>query len=401
MVFTAQTSHRKLASGSLLVGTPCGGPWNSDLLNSHLYVSNGIPMPRPGYEHRIPLGVGDVGWILRNAFYPILRASEPARAGHVPRNFVPLEVGPLKTGSYPAGLQCARNLETSVVIDPGNTSSLIKGGTVTRFAPTTQHGAALLTKYRVWSSDIVDERPFADCLMKNYKSWIDLSCRKAGKADLMFVTGVDMTPHYAALWYNHKGAGGASDLIVPDSEAMATIQPGIDDKDWAYLSPPGPFYATAGPQTGPDSETDEYLQRLEDQHGELATSCIFIRALRFQQRSMFFANTRWAIALAFGFGEQPIDIDLDPLQPIADYIFVHSIARFALFGDNDIKQLIQDIRPDEDLRALLKRLRPRVRVGKNFGAPSCQVITVRLLLNMLSWPYRPHLPSSTAMVLDP
>ncbi|KAJ7157422.1 hypothetical protein C8R46DRAFT_425332 [Mycena filopes] len=333
-------------------------------------VCTAVAIPRPGYEHlsTIPLGIGDVGWILRNAFYPTLRASEPARPDHMPKHFVPLEIGPVRTGSYPAGLQYARNLEASTLVNPGNTSSLIKGGTVTRFLPTTQHGGALFTKYRVWSSDIIDERPFADYMMKNYKSWVELTCRHTGKADLMFVTGVDMTSHYASVWYNHKSAGAPSDLIVPDSEAKATMKPGIHDhwEDWAYFSPTVPFFATSDPPMIPEAETAEYLQQLEDQHGELATNSIFIRALRFQQRRMFFANTRWAIALAFGGGEEPIEIDLDPLQPIADYIFSHSLAGSALFGDNDIKQLIQDIRPEEDLRALLKRLRPRVRVDKNF-----------------------------------
>ncbi|KAJ7657466.1 hypothetical protein B0H17DRAFT_1213505 [Mycena rosella] len=127
-------------------------------------------------------------------------------------------------------------------------------------------------------------------------------------------------------------------------------------KDWAYFSTRVGHQACPPTRMSADAESEENLQRLEEQHERVATSCLFVRAslelcLKLTQ-SLF-----------------KLYLDFDPLQPIADYIFSHSFAWGALFGDNDVKEMIGDLRPGEDLRKLLKCLRPRVRVDKKFDMP--------------------------------
>ncbi|KAJ7656843.1 hypothetical protein DFH06DRAFT_1328388 [Mycena polygramma] len=324
-----------------------------------------------GSPEQIGIGIGDVGYMHNSIFHPLFRASEGPEVPEerrlndlLPDDFVPIEVGEVESGSYPAGIQCVRNLDTSVITDGGNSSSLVKEGTVIRFVPTQTRGAALFTKYRVWRYDVADEKPFVDYILKNHKSWVKFCIYYFGRADLLFVTGADVSTYYTTMAYHPRAPIETStDLIVTDSAWKAQMKMSNGTyRAWAWFT--GPVLHNAGPipRMKPDAETDNYLQHLEEQHDTIAASTLFIRALRLQRRRIFsFEIAKWTREMIYPWVQYGPYVDLDPLQPLADYIFSHSIAWFALFGDNDIKQLLGDLRPNEDLRGLLKRLRPRVR----------------------------------------
>ncbi|KAJ7157445.1 hypothetical protein C8R46DRAFT_1196116 [Mycena filopes] len=353
--------------------------YSSELLGARrgTAIYQAAPIAGPGRTEPTAVRIGDVGYIRAGmGFFTMFQASEPLDEGipwyHLlrPTNFVPIEVGPVQTGTYPAGLQWARNFNTSLIHDPGNSSSLVKEGTVMRFTPTADRGAALFTKYRVWRSDVVDEKPFADYMLKNYKFWIRHCAHTQGRADMMFVTGVDLSTYYTSLEYSGGPPTPWSDLIITDSQTRAHMS--VEDgswREWAYFSPH--VFHNAAPYTrlAADAETDEYLQHLEEDHeSTTVTTSLFIRALRVQPRRVFPDTIKWVnnmLGLYLGVHDQAVFTDADPLQPLADYIFSHSIASWALFGDNDIKQLLEDLRPDENLHGLLKRLRPRVRVDSS------------------------------------
>ncbi|KAJ7157450.1 hypothetical protein C8R46DRAFT_1355758 [Mycena filopes] len=141
-------------------------------------------------------------------------------------------------------------------------------------------------------------------------------------------------------------------------------------REWAYFSPHISHNAAPYTRLAADADTEEYLQQLDQDYETMATTSLFIRALRLQPRRFFPETVKWVntmLYLYLGIRQQDVFTDADPLQPLADYIFSHSVASWALFGDNDIKQLLEDLRPHEDLRRLLKRLRPRVRVDGSLG----------------------------------
>ncbi|KAJ6479263.1 hypothetical protein C8R47DRAFT_1137614 [Mycena vitilis] len=362
---------------------PRAGDFPQDVYSSELlYARRGTaiyhpqPLGRPALDDPIRLKIGDVGFISNNAFVPMFRATEPMhettpeRHYLVPTGFVPLEPTPVESGRYPAGIQCSRNYDTEVIHDGGNSGSLIKERTVIRFAPTAERGAALLTKYPVWHTDTVDEKPFVDYMLKNYKSWVQLCSRtQCLPIDMMFVTGVDVSTYYTTVCYHEVPTVPFTDLIILDAATKAQLSR-VEDCEWAYFEPH--VLHTAAPYVSmkADAETPEYLQQLEEQHETLATNSVFIRALRFRGRKIIFTDSVRAAKLWLDGVLWPPTANFDPLQPLADYIFSHSIAWFALFGDNDIKQMIGDLEPNEDLRGLLERLRPRVRVDKNLGVPS-------------------------------
>ncbi|KAJ7631694.1 hypothetical protein DFH06DRAFT_700073 [Mycena polygramma] len=293
---------------------------------------------RLGLEHAICLGIGDVGFISRNQFRPMFRATEPMDEANLPHDlrltgFVPLDPCPVASGRYPAGIQCVRNVDTDLVHDGGNSSSLIKEGTVIRFTPTAERGAALLTKYPVWHTDAVDEKPFVDYMLKNYKSWMQLGSRAFGRPiDMMFVTGVDVSTYYTTVCYSSAhGPAPSADLIIPNTATKAQIaaqaQMRIEDCcEWACFQPRIPHAVGPDLPLKADAETDEYLQQLEEHHEALATNSVFIRALRFRHRKVIFTDTVRTAKLWLDGVLWPTAATADPLQPLADYIFSHSIA---------------------------------------------------------------------------
>ncbi|KAJ7652634.1 hypothetical protein B0H17DRAFT_1147316 [Mycena rosella] len=154
-------------------------------------------------------------------------------------------------------------------------SSLVREGTVIRCLPTAQRGAALFIKYRVWRSDVLDEGLFVEYLLKNYSSWVKLFFLTCGRADMMLVTGVDVTTYFTTVMYR-------------------------------------------------SAET-----ALEENHETIVNSGLFIRDIRSHRCKIpsFTQAIRETKAL-------------DLLQPIADYIFSHSFDLYALFSDNDIKEMV-------------------------------------------------------------
>ncbi|KAJ6514496.1 hypothetical protein C8R47DRAFT_1206840 [Mycena vitilis] len=330
--------------------------YSSELIHAKRGTAIYLPEPfgRLGHKDGICLKIGDVGYIRNSLFIPLFRASEPLDKNTVmnhplrPAGFVPIDVGEVDTGRYSAGIQCSRNVETIVINDPGNSDSLMKEGTVIRFLPKADRVAALMTKYPVWRSDVVAEESFAEYMLKHYKSWDKFCIPIKGKVDLLFALG----------------GPESADLVITDSATKAQM---TDDnyREWAYFEPEVPHNAAPFVPMKEDAEADTYLQQLEEQHETLATNSVFIRALRLQCRKILFQETIMAAKHWFAGGSYPVPADVDPLQPIADYIFSHSFAWFALFSDNDIKQLIGDLQPNENLRALLKRLQPRVHVDRN------------------------------------
>ncbi|KAJ7174677.1 hypothetical protein C8R46DRAFT_1347774, partial [Mycena filopes] len=319
------------------------------------------PISRPGQGRTalfIAAGVGDVGFIERSQFVPIFRATErhvfPEVKDRFLAEFVPIEAG---FGFCPGFQKQPRLMQTH--------SALVKAGTVMRFARTGSEAAALVTKYRVWHSDVVDDAPFAAYIVKNYKSWTDLCRTHQGRTDLMLVTGVDLTTYYAGFYFTEPRFRGepripSVDLTVTDSAIQERVfQQDREYPDWVEFSPRLNSLAAPVERMAPDAESDEYLQLLEDQHETIAKSSVFIRALRFRHRKVFPVDLYYREhPFLSQFSSAKVFQEPDPLHPLSEYIFAHSAAWYALYGDNDIKAMIGDLRPDEDLRTLLERHRP-------------------------------------------
>ncbi|KAJ6600959.1 hypothetical protein DFH09DRAFT_1069650 [Mycena vulgaris] len=241
-----------------LEGTTRRKAWHSNLLQ---------PTRRPGERDlALGIGIGQVEYIRKDAFFPMFKASAQwdATLNKFPDNFVPIEVGPVEQGSYPAGIQYVHNLDSSLMVDDNNSRT----------------SQRCFTKYRVWRSDVVDEKPFVDYMLENYSSWTELCSGSRESADLMFITGLDVSTYFIAM---------------SDQRAYGQDYPPVVPRDASDI------YGTY-----------------------ISSRSVYSPADKLQ--------------------------NADPLQPIADYIFWSSIAVYALFGDNDIKEMVSRRARDQSNR---------------------------------------------------
>ena len=99
-------------------------------------------------------------------------------------------------------------------------------GAVFEHSSTSTRGAALLTRYRVWSEDATAELAYIRYIKKNYKSWLYFAQskdRNVAMHELILVTGHDITHNYAMAAFTDNSVALRISFQVGSANSSSSI----------------------------------------------------------------------------------------------------------------------------------------------------------------------------------
>ncbi|KIM42735.1 hypothetical protein M413DRAFT_26736 [Hebeloma cylindrosporum] len=317
--------------------------------------------------------IGDVGCFERGKFLPLFNIlpnhSSPSRIIPFPQPDFPLlyvlpSDRPTTDTSTPlrAGTHALRSSSTAEGVNRA-------GSVLTGEAPLSfnrEEGAALILPYHAFREDTLYDNWFREHMLSRYKDWHNFASRACQRnikpCDLVLVTGCDLTSHWATATYVKRDQGIDASLgadVAPVANATFsltggwTASPEIDTRQG-----PSPFqnYEGRGSQNK-KREQREYTQ------------CVFLRGISVKERPAR-AIPEENVA------EGPLENDNIPVEStdetfitaLLDYMLEESDANMVIAGDYDLAPFLREAENSQNLRAILKRMSPRVNVENGVGS---------------------------------